>query len=45
MAGERVPMSGSARHRGNGADVDLYVFRPDAAPVVIKPANAGLPPA
>jgi hypothetical protein len=29
-----VPMSGSARHRGNGADVDFYVFGPDAAPAM-----------
>ena len=31
IAGERVPLSGAARYRGNGADVDLYVFGPDGA--------------
>jgi Holliday junction resolvase len=33
---ERVPLSGAARYRGNGADVDLYVFGPDAAPIVCE---------
>jgi len=32
IAGERVPLSGQAKYRGNGADVDLYVFGPDVAP-------------
>jgi hypothetical protein len=31
-----VPLSGAARYRGNGADVDLYVFGPDAAPIVCE---------
>jgi hypothetical protein len=31
---ERVLLSGSARYRGNGADVDVYAFGPDAATVV-----------
>jgi hypothetical protein len=35
-AGERVPLSGAARYRGSGADVDLYVFGPDAAPIVCE---------
>jgi hypothetical protein len=33
---ERVPLSGAARYRGNGADVDLYVFGPDAAPIACE---------
>jgi hypothetical protein len=33
---ERVPLSGVARHRGNGADVDLYIFGPDSAPIVCE---------
>jgi Holliday junction resolvase len=36
IAGERVPLSGAARYRGNGADVDLYVFGPDQAPIVCE---------
>jgi Holliday junction resolvase len=36
MKAERVPLSGAARYRGNGADVDLYVFGPDAAPIVCE---------
>ena len=36
IRGERVPLSGAARYRGNGADVDLYVFGPDAAPLVCE---------
>jgi hypothetical protein len=28
LGGERVPLSGAARYRGNGADVDLYDFGP-----------------
>jgi Holliday junction resolvase len=31
---ERVPLSGAARYQGNGADVDVYAFGPDAAPLV-----------
>jgi len=43
IKGERVPLSGAARYRGNGADVDLYVFGPDAAPLVceLKSASFG----
>ena len=33
---ERVPLSGAARYRGNGEDVDLYVFGPDAAPIACE---------
>jgi hypothetical protein len=33
IAGERVPLSGAARYRGNGADVDIYPFGPDAPPL------------
>jgi len=36
IKGERVPLSGASRYRGNGADVDLYVFGPDAAPIVCE---------
>jgi hypothetical protein len=35
-AGERVPLSEAARYKGNGADVDLYVFGPDAAPIACE---------
>lgn len=31
---ERVPLSGAARYRGNGADIDVYAFGPAAAPIV-----------
>lgn len=31
-----MPLSGAARYRGNGADVDLYVFGRDAAPLVCE---------
>jgi hypothetical protein len=30
---ERVPLSGAARYQGNGADVDIYPFGPDEAPL------------
>jgi hypothetical protein len=36
LPGERVPLSGASRYRGNGADVDLYVFGPDNAPIVCE---------
>jgi hypothetical protein len=36
IKGERVPLSGAARYKGNGADVDLYIFGPDAAPIVCE---------
>jgi len=31
---ERVPLSGAARYRGNGADLDVYAFGADVAPIV-----------
>lgn len=31
---ERVPLSGAAGYQGNGADVDVYAFGRDAAPLV-----------
>jgi Holliday junction resolvase len=31
---ERVPLSGAVRYQGNGADVDVYAFGPDAAPLI-----------
>jgi hypothetical protein len=31
---ERVRLSGSAHYRGNGCDIDVYAFGPDAAPLV-----------
>jgi Holliday junction resolvase len=33
---ERVPLSGAARYQGNCADVDVYVFGRDAAPLVTE---------
>lgn len=33
---ERVPLSGASHYQGNGADVDLYVFGADAAPLVCE---------
>jgi Holliday junction resolvase len=33
---ERVPLSGASRYRGNGSDVDVYTFGPDAAPLVCE---------
>jgi hypothetical protein len=33
---ERVPLSGAARYRGNGADIDLYLRGRDAAPLVVE---------
>jgi hypothetical protein len=32
LRAERVPLSGAVRYKGNGADVDIYPFGPDAAP-------------
>ena len=29
-----VALSGSARYRGNGCDIDVYAFGPHAAPLV-----------
>lgn len=31
---ERVPLSGATRYKNNGADVDIYAFGKDAAPLV-----------
>jgi Holliday junction resolvase len=31
---QRVPLSGATRYKGNGADVDVYAFGKDQAPVV-----------
>lgn len=33
---ERVPLSGAARYRGNGNDLDVYAFGPHAAPLVTE---------
>jgi Holliday junction resolvase len=33
LRAERVPLSGAARYQGNDADVDIYPFGPDAAPL------------
>ena len=33
---ERVPLSGASRYRDNGADVDIYVFGRDEAPLVCE---------
>jgi len=33
---ERVPLSGAARYRNNGADVDLYIFGRETAPLVAE---------
>jgi hypothetical protein len=33
---ERVPLSGAARYRGNGADIDIYARGRDAAPIVAE---------
>lgn len=33
---ERVPLSGAQRYQGNGADVDIYAFGKDAAPLVTE---------
>ena len=30
---ERVPLSGAQRYQGNGADLDVYAFGRDAAPL------------
>ena len=30
---ERVPLSGASRYKGNGADVDVYAFGRDEAPI------------
>jgi Holliday junction resolvase len=33
---ERVPLSGASRYQGNGADVDVYPWGPDEAPLVCE---------
>ena len=33
---ERVPLSGAVRSQGNGADVDIYAFGPNQAPLVCE---------
>jgi Holliday junction resolvase len=33
---ERVPLSGAARYQGNGADLDIYAFGRDEAPLVCE---------
>ena len=33
---ERVPLSGAARYQGNGADLDVYAFGKDNAPLVTE---------
>jgi hypothetical protein len=33
LRAERVPLSGAARYRGNGADVDVYPSGPEEAPL------------
>jgi hypothetical protein len=33
---ERVPLSGATRYQGNGADIDVYAFGPDKAPLVCE---------
>ena len=33
---ERVPLSGASRYRDNGADVDIYAFGKDEAPLVAE---------
>jgi hypothetical protein len=33
IKGERVPLSGAARYRGNGGDIDIYPFGPDGPPL------------
>jgi Holliday junction resolvase len=40
---ERVPLSGAQRYQNNGADVDLYLYGPDEAPLVaeIKARKSG----
>jgi hypothetical protein len=40
---ERVPLSGAMRYKGNGADLDCYIFGPEAAPLIgeVKARKAG----
>ena len=33
---ERVPLSGATRYQGNSADIDVYAFGDDAAPLVCE---------
>ena len=41
LRAERVPLSGAARYRGNGADVDVYAFGPEDAPLVSEVKSRG----
>ncbi len=34
MRAERVPLSGSSRYQGNGADIDIYPWSRDGPPLV-----------
>ena len=38
---ERVPLSGAARYQGNGADLDVYAFGPDTAPLIFEAKARG----
>ena len=38
---ERVPLSGAARYKGNGADIDVYLVGRDAAPWVAEAKARG----
>jgi Holliday junction resolvase len=43
LRAERVPLSGATRYQGNGADIDVYPFGPDEAPICgeVKARAAG----
>jgi Holliday junction resolvase len=42
LRAERVPLSGASRYQGNSADVDIYPFGPDEAPLCCEvKARAG----
>ena len=41
LRAERVPLSGAARYRGNGADVDLYVRGAEPVKAEVKARAAG----
>jgi Holliday junction resolvase len=38
---EKVPLSGGTGYRGNGADVDVYAFGSNAAPIVSEVKAGG----
>jgi Holliday junction resolvase len=38
---ERVPLSGATRYQGNGADVDIYAFGPNQAPLATEVKSRG----